>query len=1352
MAKAVKVVLIIMLVFLSAAILWIGLKAILGSGSDSVTIGKYNNDLVISQVNMMDYDDVNVKVKRTSFKNELEGVRFIVYDKENSQMTSYHISMDELEENNFQVVLSVQNTSNIKRITVAPIVISKSGDQVIGNTQDEYKVDSKNVIVFDPPLEDTGYSEKTVRNCVTAADCKDDDPCTVGACFKGVCSYPTVPGCEFCRGDSECEDDNSCTENLCISERCSYRVIEGCESCAYDFQCEDNNACTFDACVASGCVYTSLGNCTSCDLDYECDDNDPCTNDTCHFGKCHFAPISDCSLCDVDSECDDEDSCTEDYCVNGGCVHNKTSGCSSCDLDSQCDDKNRCTSDSCSEGVCVYSPIEECIFCTSSIQCDDTNPCTSDICFMGECTHKAKADCLTCTNNSECGDNDECTTDICLNGACNNSKIEGCTFCTSVYQCEDNNPCTKNECKEDRCVFTELSGCSFCISNTQCEDNNPCTYNNCTNSKCVYTPIEGCGGEPTPCNSVYHCEDNNPCTENKCVDGFCSYPIVENCVLCSSSSQCNDNIPCTANICSNGKCTYSQIKTCISNDGCCPNGCSSSQDSDCKYECGNNVREGNEQCDGTDFGGATCAGVGGLGYTGFLKCANCTFDKSLCVAPCNCPDDGDLCTNDYCDENGACQHSRVLNCCMKSSDCEDNKPSTINICSSSNKCVYVPITGCEDDDKYCFPGCNLANDNDCVATCGNGYKEGNEGCDDGGRNSGDGCSSTCTVESGWTCNTATPNVCTRVSVPALENGLISRWKLDGNIMDSNGNALSATNNGATFQTTGCVSEGCASFDGNGDYIQISHSSKFNTGSDLTISAWVYWRGTGGEQNVLTKESSYEFRIAGGEVNYATTPWEWRGDNAMINPNIWAHIVITHDGNGLQRIYINGVGKYSTSAGGDIVSNTNPITIGRRLSGTSYFNGLIDDVRVWNRSLNIEEVKSLFDSYDYIPEAPSCTNDCSANEKTCASSTQFRICGNYDDDSCLDWSPATSCSNTLVCSGGNCVSSTPSCSNDCTSGARECYSTGYRTCGNYDTSDPCLEWSSVTSCAYGCTGGYCNSAPSTGGKIIIDHRTTNIGSVSSSCINTIKSNLHIAYSHTSHGNQIIDGMDMLAAWNSNYAYSFSGGSGVLHFEDYYGYGDDSGFATGGCYDLSNCDSYSDGLLGPTREYLDNAGRDINVIMWSWCSIYGHDINQYLDNMKTIITEYPNVKFVFITGHTEGATNNPNVDARNNQIRNFVNNDAFCNTHQCILFDFADIEEHNPSGEDFMSRGINQDLSYSGGNWGTDWMNTHSDTHSQLAVRQRNFGCSHSTSVPGAYLNCALKGEAVWNLFGKIAGCA
>lgn len=45
-----------------------------------------------------------------------------------------------------------------------------------------------------------------------------------------------------------------------------------------------------------------------------------------------------------------------------------------------------------------------------------------------------------------------------------------------------------------------------------------------------------------------------------------------------------------------------------------------------------------------------------------------------------------------------------------------------------------------------------------VAVCGNGYVEKNEACDDGNVESGDGCSSSCTVDHGYVCESQ-PSVC-----------------------------------------------------------------------------------------------------------------------------------------------------------------------------------------------------------------------------------------------------------------------------------------------------------------------------------------------------------------------------------------------------------------------------------------------------------------------------------------------------------------------------------------------------------------------------------------------------------------
>ena len=54
----------------------------------------------------------------------------------------------------------------------------------------------------------------------------------------------------------------------------------------------------------------------------------------------------------------------------------------------------------------------------------------------------------------------------------------------------------------------------------------------------------------------------------------------------------------------------------------------------------------------------------------------------------------------------------------------------------------------------------------------------------------------------------------------------------------------------------------------------------------------------------------------------------------------------------------------------------------------------------------------------------CTNECSTSgQKSCADSSSYQICGNYDADSCLEWSSAVICNLGEICSGGSCVPST-----------------------------------------------------------------------------------------------------------------------------------------------------------------------------------------------------------------------------------------------------------------------------------------------------------------------------------------
>jgi len=99
-----------------------------------------------------------------------------------------------------------------------------------------------------------------------------------------------------------------------------------------------------------------------------------------------------------------------------------------------------------------------------------------------------------------------------------------------------------------------------------------------------------------------------------------------------------------------------------------------------------------------------------------------------------------------------------------------------------------------------------------TAICGNSLRTGAETCDDGNTTAGDGCSATCSVESGYTCNTATPNVCSQVCGNGIKT--VSEGCDDGDTSSGDGcSASCAVESG--YSCTGTAPSVCTEVCGNG---------------------------------------------------------------------------------------------------------------------------------------------------------------------------------------------------------------------------------------------------------------------------------------------------------------------------------------------------------------------------------------------------------------------------------------------------------------------------------------------------------------------------------------------------------
>ena len=261
------------------------------------------------------------------------------------------------------------------------------------------------------------------------------------------------------------------------------------------------------------------------------------------------------------------------------------------------------------------------------------------------------------------------------------------------------------------------------------------------------------------------------------------------------------------------------------------------------------------------------------------------------------------------------------------------------------------------------------------------------------------------------------------------------------------------------------------------------------------------------------------------------------------------------------------------------------------------------------------------------------------------------------------------------------------------------------------------------------------------QIIVDHNCTDITAIPESWINQAKSDLHIAYGHTSHGSQLTYGMTNLVSFANN------GGKGLNLPTDIFAWNNGG---SGGALDLhdsamsGDC-GYYPAWVNNTEGYLDNPDNsDVNVIIWSWCGQvdekYDDEVldEEYLTPMNQLEQDYPSVDFVYMTGHVD-IWDDANNKAANQMIRDYcLNNDK-------ILYDFADIERYDPDGNYYEYVHDNCDY-YEGagtghlGNWATEWQSSHTEGEDWYSVY-----AAHSQDLNGNQ-----KAYAAWWLWAKLAG--
>ncbi|CAI2380290.1 unnamed protein product [Moneuplotes crassus] len=532
--------------------------------------------------------------------------------------------------------------------------------------------------------------------------------CAAGYSKTTVSSRPTcvtVCGDGKRAGTEECDDSNK-------------RSGDGCSgSCTVEssWYCTGGTTSSADSCTFCypGYYPSPTSNPTTCAS--QCGDKMQVGSEKCDDGNASNSDgcKSDCSGVEAGWVCSNSTFESGDVCTQcgNGYVQNDSTYPTQCVT--SCGDSKRAGSEVCDNGSTAGTGgcSSDCTSITSGWVCSGGTPTSVDTCTQcsaGTYPNTAKTACVTI-----CGDGLKAGTEKCDDGNTNNG--DGCS---STCQVESSWVCTGGS-------TTAKDECTFCT--TGWYQNNAATPTTC---------VTQCGDGIQV--GTEKCDDGNTNDSDGC-KGDCS--TVETSWVCLYNSGLSKDV-CT-------ECTSGWHQ----NDATNPEYCVT--------RCGDGLEAGTEKCDD-----------------------NNTNDSDGCKSDCSSVEAGWVCiggsttTKDVCQQcqpgfyqNNAANPETCVTICgdgfeAGTEKCDDGNTQSGDGCASD--CSQVETNwacryGSPTSRDYCF-NCpagyyqdSTSNPEYCVTSCGDGLRAGNEKCDDGNTQNGDGCSSSCTIEHGYKCYNGTQN-------------------------------------------------------------------------------------------------------------------------------------------------------------------------------------------------------------------------------------------------------------------------------------------------------------------------------------------------------------------------------------------------------------------------------------------------------------------------------------------------------------------------------------------------------------------------------------------------------------------
>jgi hypothetical protein len=204
--------------------------------------------------------------------------------------------------------------------------------------------------------------------------------------------------------------------------------------------------------------------------------------------------------------------------------------------------------------------------------------------------------------------------------------------------------------------------------------------------------------------------------------------------------------------------------------------------------------------------------------------------------------------------------------------------------------------------------------------------------------------------------------------PPPSNGLVAAYGFNEGggttVQDASGNRNNGTISGAQWVSGGRYGS-ALSFNGSNSIVTVADSATLDLTTSLTLEAWLKPTNPPASwQAVVFKEMPTDGAYYLYRSGYTAQPIGGvftNGEGNVVAPsgltvNSWTHLAFTYDGV-TERLYINGVLATSRAQTGNVQTSTGVLHIGGDNVWGEHYQGLIDELRIYNRALSVSEIQT-----------------------------------------------------------------------------------------------------------------------------------------------------------------------------------------------------------------------------------------------------------------------------------------------------------------------------------------------------------------------------------------------------------